>query len=85
MNDRMSMEELIDVLKYGPYAWPGGYPMYLLCDDGDAMCYECGAQCVREGETGDVVEREINWDQLLWCCNCGHRIETAYETDEEEE
>ena len=24
------------------YAWPGGYPLYLLTADGCALCVECG-------------------------------------------
>ena len=23
------------------YAWPGGYPLYLLCADGEVLCPDC--------------------------------------------
>ncbi len=29
------------VSRNGKYAWPGGYPLYFVCDDGEAMCFAC--------------------------------------------
>ncbi len=31
-----------ETLRAGPYAWPGGYPLMLLCSDGGALCFDCG-------------------------------------------
>lgn len=31
-------------LRAGPYAWPGGYPVALMCDDGGVLCYSCARE-----------------------------------------
>lgn len=28
-------------LRAGPYAWPGGYAVVYVCDDGAALCAKC--------------------------------------------
>src|SRR5262245_57973103 len=35
-------------LRAGPYAWPGGYPLYLLTSDGAALCFDCGRREIRQ-------------------------------------
>lgn len=82
-----------DALSVGrnPCAWPGGYPRYLLMDDGGALC----PKCVRENRS-DIIKAtlrgyrsgwaaagsDINWeDHALRCDHCNAQIEAAYSSD----
>jgi hypothetical protein len=70
------------------YAWPGGYPMYAVMNDGEAMCHACvmdNAKLIVDATINDdrsgwaVAGFDINWeDDDLMCCNCNARIESAY-------
>lgn len=78
-----------DQLVAGPYAWPGGYPLFAYTSDGAALCAKC---CASERKaigttTGAdgwcVVGLEANWeDPALFCDHCGDRIESAYAESE---
>lgn len=75
-------------LRAGAYAWPGGYPMYLICSDGAALCFACGRKEVRnilqaidrkDGSGWRVLATDINYeDGQLHCEHCSERIESAY-------
>lgn len=72
------------------FAWPGGYPLFLVCDDGETLCVNCGnAHFERTVEPGDqfyVAFPDINYeDPSLYCCHCGTRIPSAYGDDDEAE
>lgn len=73
------------------HAWPGGYPLYYLVEDGGVLCPgpECanGPEVVAEtalvpsdrDPQWNVVGQEVNWeDASLICGHCGKRIESAY-------
>lgn len=75
------------------HAWPGGYPMFYVMGDGEALCPQCvqsnAAQIQSAGEysdsSWDVVGASINWeDSELTCDHCGLRIESAYAEDRAE-
>ncbi len=34
-----SPAEFLEVLEKGPYAWPGGYPLYFVMADGEALSF----------------------------------------------
>lgn len=76
---------LADQLSTTPYAWPGGYPLFGLFNDGGACCHHC-AKSEREAigtTTGSdgwcLVAIDANWeDPDLYCAHCGNRIESAY-------
>ena len=65
------------------YAWPGGYPLYIVMEDGEALCVECGKKEYRLLAEGWRPEApDINWeDPDLYCCHCHERIESAYVED----
>ena len=75
-------------VRHGPYAWPGGYPLYFLCDDGAALCCKCVrkerrnilesvAHHTRDGWR--VIGLNINYeDDSLYCDHCSEQIESAY-------
>jgi hypothetical protein len=70
------------------YAWPGGYPMYLIAHDAACLCMDCARKewriiChstlhgMRDGWAISAVD--INWeDESLTCDHCGQSIESAY-------
>ena len=76
---------LADQLISQPYAWPGGYPLFAITNDGCALCHRC---CKEErkwigtttGTDGwNVVAIDANWeDHGLYCAHCGNAIESAY-------
>lgn len=75
------------------YAWPGGYPVFYLCDDGGVVCPDCARQAEREELTTDPVANPgwsliaagVNWEcSALYCDHCGRRIESAYAEPDEE-
>lgn len=71
-----------------PYAWPGGYPLYAVTEDGAALCAVCCkkelglivtsiSQNLRDG--WQVEDIGINYeDPDLYCAHCNNRIESAY-------
>jgi hypothetical protein len=76
----------------GPYAWPGGYPLFFIASDGAALSFDAVRQnlksvlhsiAYRVNDGWRVVGMEINWeDASLYCEHSGKRIESAYGEDE---
>lgn len=82
-------------LEQGPYAWPGGYPLYFVLEAGEALSFDTAkeeADRIRE-ELRDKCDPEwrpiaveVNWeDPHLYCAHTNRRIESAYAEEEEEE
>lgn len=74
------------------YAWPGGYPLYGITADGEALCADCGQLPeVRAANPNDPLDDQwrliavgVNWeDDDLRCSHCGERIWSAYAEEEE--
>lgn len=58
------------------HAWPGGYPLYYLSDDGQVWCPECANL---ENAEPEITHYEVNYeDPELYCDGCGALIESAY-------
>jgi hypothetical protein len=81
----------IDQVKYfarAPHAFPGGYPMFAICDDGGCLCHKCvkdNYRIIRESQRDNcrdgwgVEAVTINYeDSELYCDNCNDAIESAY-------
>ena len=74
-----------------PYAWPGGYPLFAICNDGGCLCKTCAKENAkqiiestrREYRDGWQVEAiDVNWEDTgLYCDNCSQPIESAYGED----
>jgi hypothetical protein len=71
------------------YAWPGGYPLFLVMTDGAALSIEAARECwpqiVRAHIDNDtqsgwlVAGVGINWEDVeLTCAHSGKPIECAY-------
>ena len=83
--------QFLETLKAGPYAWPGGYPVYFIASDGEALSYSAArenarliAEAIRDHDGGGwrVIACEVNWeDPELYCAHSNKRIESAYAED----
>jgi hypothetical protein len=88
-----SISDLRKAFRHGPYAWPGGYPCYLLLSDGEALSFK-GAKANRrlliealaEYQTNPhersgwrPIALDVNWEESgLLCVHTGEAIESAY-------
>ena len=85
-------QQFDDALQAGPYAWPGGYPIYFIASDGAALSYAAALENADQirGSIADgsqdgwqVVGSDVNWeDESLYCEHSGERIPSAYGADE---
>jgi hypothetical protein len=83
-----SISDFRRAMRNGPYAWPGGYPLYFVMSDGEALSFRAARDNRRailetlvSGERSDwrPVAFEINWeDTNLWCAHRAEQIESAY-------
>ena len=70
------------------YAWPGGYPLFLITSDGAALCTDCGKKEYRNivwaihnnvSDGWKVEAIDVNWENNeLHCDHCNKHIESAY-------
>ena len=74
------------------WAWPGGYPLYYLCEDGGVLCSKCVNKEIELTASTDgsdpwwkLVAVDVNYeDPRLECEHCGEFCESAYaESDNE--
>jgi hypothetical protein len=82
-------------MRYGPYAWPGGYPRFFVCSDGEPLSFGAAKENLRlileairdhDGSGWDIVGCDINWeDDALFCAHTGERIAPAYSADPPED
>lgn len=87
-----SVSDFEAALANGAYAWPGGYPIYFVCADGEALSFEAAQKnaelvkaAIAEQDKGGwhVIGAEVNWeDASLYCAHTSKRIESAYAEDE---
>ena len=73
------------------YAWPGGYPMFVLLSDGECLCAKSEFPAIAHSTITDsrdewrAMASDINWeDSSLYCAHCNATIESAYGDDESE-
>lgn len=74
-----------------PYAWPGGYPIFAVCQDGGCLCHACTQANFKlvarstmsdERDGWNVAGVEVNYeDNDLHCDHCSKPIESAYGND----
>lgn len=96
-----TVADLDKAIDDGPYAWPGGYPMYFITCDGDALShqtvmeeYDIITESIQDYEADNsvpcdgwrVIASDINWeDPELYDGHTGDRIESAYAEDDADE
>ena len=89
----MTLQAIKQQLRYGPYAWPGGYPIYFVTSDGAVLSFAAvraewrnvvDAHLRNNTQCGwHIAAADINWeDSDLFCDHTGERIESAYAEDD---
>lgn len=86
-----TVSALKTILRHGPYAWPGGYPIYFITNDGEALSFDAVREefqqviySIRHGlrDGWRVVAWDINYeDRDLICSHTNESIECAYAED----
>ena len=84
----MKLKEIKTVLRQGQYAWPGGYPMFFIMEDGGTLSFAAVRQEWRQivqdylwkHDSGWTIAGVcINWeDANLFCDHTNEPIESAY-------
>jgi ribosomal protein L24E len=86
--DINTISDFRKAMRNGPYAWPGGYPLYFITKDGAALSFKSAKaerryilEAIRDNDNSgwNVIAMDINWeDAELTCDHSGERIESAY-------
>jgi len=82
------LEKVKDAIR-NPYAWPGGYPVYVVMADGELLCRDCArknykliVQHVDDSNMfGDwrALGAEVLWEgEDNHCGHCSCELESAY-------
>ena len=76
-----------------PYAWPGGYPLYVVMSDGESLSlaaaraewHQISRSTIQHARDGwKAAGVDINWeDGDMYCAHTGERIESAYAEPED--
>jgi hypothetical protein len=87
----MTPSEIVEQVKQAiqdKYAWPGGYPLYLIMADGEPMSIDAAKENLAAIEEATMIGQphdnwaaagvDINWEEPLICCHSGKPIESAY-------
>lgn len=86
-------KQLCATLRAGPYAWPGGYPLFIGSSTGESAHFECVKENLssithdlRHNQRFGPMYCEVNYENVdLYCDCCSQKIESAYGDDDEEE
>jgi acetyl-CoA carboxylase alpha subunit len=83
-----SVSDFRKAVRNGKYAWPGGYPLFFICDDGGALCCDCvkterrnilESVAHNHKDGWKVAALDINYEDTgLHCDHCSKQIESAY-------
>ncbi len=85
---KYTTKQLKSQLRSGEFAWPGGYPLYFITSDGEAISFEAVRENLKSviwsmrNKVNDgwrVIGCEVNWeDDSMTCAHTGEPIESAY-------
>ncbi len=88
----MTETEFLEAIERGPFAWPGGYPLFFIMDDGEALSFKDAEE--NQDEILEAINNsdkngwfpeavEVNWeDNDLYSAHSNDKIECAYCEDE---
>ncbi len=79
-------------LRFGPYAWPGGYDHYFVTSDGGCLCHTCAdaerrnivdsvATKCDDGWRVVALDATCNTDSEVRCDHCSKVLQEAYCTE----
>ena len=88
----MTVDQFEFALMQGPYAWPGGYPMFFIMKDGEPLSFKAAnaekeriIEAIKDPHDSDTwkpIDVDINWeDDDLFCAHTGEKIYPAYPPD----
>lgn len=85
-------KHLKNQLRAGDVAWPGGYPLFFITDDCQALSFEAVRDNLKSvihsmrhqiNDGWRIIGCEANWeDASLFCAHTSKRIESAYAEEE---
>ena len=86
--DRISVLRQVKEAIRQPYAWPGGYPLYIIMADGEALSIEAArsefklvahATLFAQRDGWQAAAVDINYENTeLHCAHTNKQIESAY-------
>ncbi len=84
-----TVADLKATLRAGPYAWPGGYPLYFILADGESASFNTVKAEFRhicasylEGDSAwQVIGCDVNYESVMRCAISGNLIEAAYRAE----
>lgn len=88
--NRRTINELKNAIR-NPYTWPGGYPVYIVMQDGEMLCHDCARKEYQLILESTRMEDRSGWQcigaQILWegeefCGHCSKKLDSAYGDDE---
>lgn len=89
---KYTTKDLKNQLSAGEYAWLGGYPLFFIADDGEALSFEAVRDNLKSvihsmrheiNDSWRVIGCDVNWeDPSLFCAHTNKRIESAYAEEE---
>ena len=85
----ITIQQFEEYLQNGPFAFPGGYPLYFITADGCALSFDAAEEqreqiidAIKEPGTNDqwqIIGIDVNWEDTdLVCGHNGKRIPSAY-------
>ena len=91
----MTLRQIKERLREGPYAWPGGYPVAFLCEDQEVVCFEAVRDHWRDVARAHIRRDRsdpwalacafIHWEGPVYhCAVTGKVIPSAYGDPDEE-
>jgi hypothetical protein len=93
----MPRNQVLQQIKHAirnPYAWPGGYPVYVVMADGELICAQCAraeykqiARATLQGYSDGwkAAGAEVLWENDVQCCHCNKALPSAYGNTETEQ
>lgn len=77
-------------LEWQSHCFPGGYEIYYIVDDGGTLCHQCANKELERTIDPDdsqfyIVDRDVNWEDVLGCDHCGRLIGPEYGDEDEDE
>ena len=82
-----TVADLKATLRQGSHTWPGGYPLYLIANDGESLSFESVRENYRQvlyskrhrlDDGWRVIGCAVNWGENLVDAHSGKNIESAY-------
>lgn len=88
-----TVDQFKATLRNGGFTFPGCYPLYFVCSDGEALSFEAARENFREIVAAISSRSNCGWrvvgcsvnyeDSDLFCAHSGKPISSAYGDDEE--